>query len=190
MRKKKLLSLFIVPVLFLGFTVNFSLSYLVSNSGTTTNTFDPAEVTVKVEEQFDGEQKKDVNVTNTGTTYAYIRAKLVSYRVSESELDGDEKPVRIGGDASIPDFSLGTNWIEHNGFYYYTIAVAPDAMPAHNLADSLTLEQYTDNYGGKQVIEVIAEGIQNKPKEAVVEAWGINVDPKGNLTKEGVIEND
>ena len=175
-RKKKAVMLSLV--LLLIFSAGVTIAYLVSQTDPVVNTFSPSVVDVEITEEFDGKVKKNVNVKNTGDTEAYIRVKLISYRVSESELDEDGKPVRIGGDASVPDFSLGTNWVKHKGFYYYTQPVAPEESPANPLIGETGIklqEAYNDADGGKQVIEVMAEGIQSEPKDAVKEAWGQEV---------------
>lgn len=130
------------------------------------NTFTPAHVSCEVTEEFDGTVKKNVNVTNTSDIAAFIRVKLVTYRVNDAGQ-------RIGGTAEIPGFELGTNWVEHEGFYYYTLPVAPNAAPATDLIDQITLTRsYDDADGGKQVIEVMAEAIQSQPDRAVQQAWG------------------
>lgn len=144
-----------------------TLAWLTANSTPVTNTFTPAHVSCEVTENFDGTIKKNVNVTNTSDIDAFIRVKLVTYRVKDN---GDH----IGGTAEIPDFDLGTNWVEHDGFYYYTLPVAPGKAPATDLIDSITLkDSYDDADGGKQVIEVMAEAIQSQPDRAVQQAWGV-----------------
>ncbi|MDO4268755.1 MAG: hypothetical protein Q4C73_09790 [Eubacteriales bacterium] len=146
-------------------------AYLITGTQKKTNVFRASEVTCQVEEEFDGAVKSKVTVENTGDTDAYIRVKLISYRVNEA---GD----RIGGTASVPDFQPGNGWIENGGFYYYTKPVAPGGYPDHVLIDSIRLTEYSDADGGRQVIEVMAEAIQSEPKEAVEDAWG---DAAGSL---------
>lgn len=138
-----------------------TLAWLVANSGPVTNTFTPAQVSCTVEEKFDGTTKKDVNVGNTSDIDAYLRVKLVTYRVNE---DGQH----IGGTAEIPTFMPGENWVKNGDFYYYTLPVAPGETPAANLIDTIKLAgSYDDADGGKQVIEVMAEAIQSQPDSAV-----------------------
>lgn len=154
-------------------TVAGTLAYLTTRTEPVTNTFTPSEVKCSVTENFDGTAKSNVNVTNTGDTDAYIRVKLVTYRVNAN---GDH----IGGTAEIPDFTPGEDWVEKDGYYYYTQPVAPNAKPATDLISSITLTgSYSDADGGKQVIEVMAEAIQfdgvaSNGNKAVVEAWGVD----------------
>ena len=76
------------------------------------NTFTPAHVSCTVTEEFDGTVKSNVNVTNTSDIAAFIRVKLVTYRVNDAGQ-------RIGGKATIPTFTPGDGWVKHEGYYYY-----------------------------------------------------------------------
>ena len=155
-----------------------TLAWLAAQTDGVINTFTPAQVSCKVTENFDGTTKSNVNVENTSNIPAYIRVKLVTYRVNK---DGQH----IGGTATIPDFTPGTNWVEHDGYYYYTRPVAPGQTPETNLIDTITLSSsYIDADGGKQVIEVMAEAIQSVPKAAVQAAWGsdFNINADGSLS--------
>ena len=135
------------------------------------NTFTPAHVSCVVTENFNGTVKSNVNVKNTSDINAFIRVKLVTYRVNS---DGQ----RIGGTATIPDFTPGANWVKYGDFYYYTKPVAPNATPEAALIGTPGIEledSYNDADGGKQVIEVMAEAIQSQPERAVGQAWGVTI---------------
>lgn len=152
-----------------------TLAWLTANTGPVVNTFTPAQVSCEVTENFDGTTKSNVNVKNTSDIPAYIRVKLVTYRVNE-------KGQHIGGTASLPTFTLGANWVSYDGYYYYTLPVAPGERPKTNLTDSMTLVgSYPDTDGGKQVIEVMAEAIQSVPDTAVQDAWGVTI-ANGSVT--------
>lgn len=151
-------------------SIGGTLAFLVADSETITNTFTKSKVTCSVTEEFTNNVKSNVNVKNTGDTEAYIRVKLISYRVNnENE--------HIGGTTDIPEFTLGTDWFKQDGYYYYKIPVAPEYFPANSLigTSGIKLSEYNDADGGKQVIEVMAEAIQSKPMDAVKEAWGAGV---------------
>jgi hypothetical protein len=171
-RKEIIVSLLLVLFLVMMVTVGKTLAYLLDKSQPIKNTFTKSSVTCQVTEDFtDKKTKKNVNVTNTGDTDAYIRVKLVTYRVNE---DGNQ----IGGLAQIPMFTPGTNWIEYDGYYYYTLPVAPGASPANPLIgeNGIILEgSYSDADGGRQAIDVIAEAIQSYPAKAAGEAWGVSI---------------
>lgn len=168
-RSKKTGTLLFSLVLLLTMMVGGTLAYLTIQTTPVVNQFTPSHVSCSVKEDFDGETKSNVNVTNTSDIPAYIRVKLVSYRVNGS---GEH----IGGTATIPSFTPGTNWKEHGGYYYYTLPVAPNQQPAADLIGSIELtESYNDADGGKQVIEVMAEAIQSVPATAVQNSWGVTI---------------
>lgn len=165
-RSKKTGMLFLSLLLVATMMVGGTLAWLSTKSAPITNTFLPTKVTCKVTESFDGTTKRNVNVTNTGDIDAYIRVKLVTYRVNDKEQ-------HIGGTASLPTFTLGKNWVSYHGYYYYRLPVAPGGSPETNLTESMTLiDSYPDTDGGKQAVDVMAEAIQSVPENAVKAAWG------------------
>lgn len=106
---------------------------------------------------FDGDKKKK---KNTGDTDAYIRVKLVTYMA-----DSEGNP--IAKNASIPPFDPGSDWFycESDDTYYYGKPVAPGDKTSDLIgSDGITLKD-------GQVVEVLAEGIQSVPDNAVEEAW-------------------
>lgn len=160
---KKLTIMQISLLLIVLMTVGGTVAYLTAAPKTAENTFSPSKVDSEVTESFDGTVKSNVNVTNTGDIDAYVRVKLISYRVME--INGKDE--RIGGTADVPTFTRGTDWVEGaDGYYYYTKLVAPGEQPATPLIGTpgITLVTYSDADGGRQVIEVIAEAIQPQPK--------------------------
>lgn len=163
---------FIISLLvLLTVTVGGTVAYLVANTTPVVNTFTPSQVSCSVTESFDGDTKSNVNVTNDSNINAYIRVKLVTYRVND-------EGKHIGGTATIPAFAPGSSWVSYGDYYYYTLPVGPGESPAINLIDSIALtESYGDADGGKQVIEVMAEAIQAEPARAVGEAWKVTIQP-------------
>lgn len=174
---KRLATLLLSGLLLVTLIVGGTVAYLVTQVTPVTNTFTPSQVTCAVTEDFDGTVKSNVNVTNTGDTDAYIRVKLVTYRVNK---DGQH----IGGTADIPNFQPGgADWVKYGDYYYYTQPVEPGESPATPLIgeDGIRLISYTDTDGGKQVIEVMAEAIQSGPAKAVGESWNVTITP-GNVS--------
>ena len=94
-RSKKTGMLFLSLLLVIGMVVGGTVAWLSTKSAPITNTFLPSKVACEVTESFDGKTKSNVNVINTGDIDAYIRVKLVTYRVND---EGDH----IGGTAKIP----------------------------------------------------------------------------------------
>ena len=179
LRTGRLTTMVIATVLLLALAIGGTVAWLSTKDAPITNTFNPSKVACEVTENFDGSTgvKSNVNVKNTGTIDAFIRVKLVTYRVNKDNQ-------HIGGEAEIPTFTLGAGWAYYEGYYYYTLPVAPGKQPKTNLTDSMTLTgTYNDADGGKQVIEVMAEAIQSVPEDAVKAAWGVDfsIDADGSL---------
>ena len=176
-RSKKTGTLFLSLLLVATMMVGGTLAYLFTNTEPVENIFTPSYVSCSVTESFDGTTKRNVNVTNTGNIDAYIRVKLVTYRVNKDNQ-------HIGGEAPLPSFTLGANWVKYGDYYYYTKPVAPNQKPETNLTDSMMLtSSYADADGGKQAIDVMAEAIQSVPEAAVRDAWGagFSIDTDGSL---------
>ena len=175
-KSKKTGALFLSLLLIAAVAAGGTLAWLSAKTDEVKNTFTPGEVTTEVTEEFDGATKSKVNVINKGNVNAYVRVKLVTYRVNE---DGEH----IGGKAEIPDFVPGAGWEEYEGYYYYTQPVEAGKTAPNMLGESgITLNEYADPDGGKQVIEVMAEAIQSVPAEAAGEAWGVTISP-GRVTE-------
>ena len=168
LRTGRVTAIVMATVLLLALAIGGTVAWLSTNDTPITNTFTPSKVACEVQEEFDGKVKTDVNVKNTGDTKAFIRVKLVTYRTNDA---GDH----IGGTATLPPFTRGVNWVEYDGYYYYTLPVKAGDKPATNLTDSMTLKgNYDDADGGRQAIDVMAEAIQSVPEAAVQDAWGKN----------------
>ena len=162
-------------LLILTLMVSGTLAYLFTKTEPVENTFNPAHVSCEVTENFNGKTKSNVNVENTSDIPAYIRVKLVTYRVNEHGQ-------HIGGTASVPTFTPGTNWVKNGEYYYYTLPVNPGEEPSTNLISSIDLtDSYNDADGGQQAIEVMAEAIQSSPATAVQQAWSVTIS-SGSVT--------
>ena len=157
---KKSLTALIALILIICLAVGGTVAFIVTQTQAVKNTFTPSDVTVDIQEEFNGSIKKNVNVKNTGDTDAYIRVKLVTYMA-----DSEGNP--IAENASIPYFVPGSDWsyCKSDDTYYYRKPVAPNGTTS----DLIGSEGITLING--QVVEVLAEGIQSVPDNAVEEAW-------------------
>lgn len=152
------------------------------------NTFTPASVDCEVRETFDGSEKTDVTVENTGSTGAYIRAIMVVNWVGD---EGTENAGKIS--ATVPvagtDYtvSYGIGWALHSdGFYYYTQSVAAGQSTGVLLESCAPVGE--GPAGCHMEVEIVAEAVQSTGTDssgtkAVLLAWG--VDPE-KLTEEAV----
>ena len=170
-RRGRATAMLLATVMLFALAVGGTIAWLIDKDSPITNTFNPSKVTCEVQEKFDGTEKTNVNVKNTGDIDAFIRVKLVTYRTNDAGQ-------HIGGTATIPAFTPGEGWVKYGDYYYYTQPVAPNAKPATDLISSITLTgSYTDADGGMQAIDVMAEAIQSTPADAAGQAWGVRIAP-------------
>ena len=133
------------------------------------NRFDPVVVTCAVEEQFDGNVKRDVCVRNTGDIDAFIRAAVVINWVGADGKVLSKAPV-AGTDYTVTWSEDG--WVQSSdGFWYYRTAVASGNATAA-LIQQITPTNAQEGYSLQ--VQILATAIQADPPEAVENAWGIS----------------
>ena len=156
-------------IMLIGAVVGSTVAYLITNTDPVENQFTYADVSCKVEEDFDRSTKKNVQITNTGNTDAYIRATYVV-----NWLDSAGNIV-----ASVPEgysYELTENpdgeWTTgEDGYFYYLSPVAPGkSTPGSLLTCKVT---YPENPEYRLSVEILATAIQSTPAKAVKEAWGV-----------------
>lgn len=111
---------------------------------------------------------------NTGGVTAYIRAAVV-VNLLDAQGNVSAKTPEPGADYTITEPAEG--WTRGgDGYYYYTRPVAPGACTAALFGRCEALR------GGTLQVQVLAEGVQSVPAEAVEQAWGAAVAETGVLT--------
>lgn len=172
-RINKAAVLLTTAVLLIGTVVGSTVAYLIAQTDAVENTFEYAKVSCKVTESFNGSEKTDVKVENTGTTDAYIRA---TYVVNWLDAQGNI----VASDPEGYSYTLTENpdrvWTKGtDGYFYYLSPVAPDAStPGSLLTCKVTCPknpEYTLS------VEILATAIQSTPTKAVTEAWGVTPTP-------------
>ncbi len=178
--KKKVSLLLVSLVLIAAIAVGSTVAFIATSTNSITNTFNPANVTIDIDEKFENGVKTDVKVKNTGNTDAFIRAKIVVTWKDASGNVSATKPVE-GTDYTM---TLNeTNWFRgSDGFYYCKTSVAPNGGSTPVLIEKCE-KTGTPPDGYDLSVEIIASGIQSTPASAVKEAWGMTVDANGQLTK-------
>lgn len=163
---KRSLAALIALVLIICVAVGGTIAYIVTQTDKVENKFTPADVQIAIEEDFNGTVKSSITVQNVDDAKnvpCYIRVKLVSNMQ-------DDKG-NVTGSAVINTFTLGENWFDGgDGCYYYKDVVNVGDATANLLADGSTIKLTTG-----QVVEVLAEGIQAAPIDAVKAAWGDDI---------------
>ena len=162
---KKSLTALIALTLIICLAVGGTVAFIVTQTQAVKNTFTPADVEVDIQEVFKDNIKSSITVLNVDDTDkedvpCYIRVKLVS-----NIQDNDGNVLRA---APLQKFDLGNDWIDGgDGCYYYKNVVAVGDKTSNLLAEGTSI-RLTNG----QVVEVLAEGIQAMPKQAVIDAWG------------------
>lgn len=161
--------------------VSGSLAWLISTPEPVVNEFIPGEVTIQVDETFDGSTKSDVSIENTGNVPAYIRVALVPAWVDD-EGNIAAKPASLKLDC---DITWGDNfnqfWFEGtDGFYYCKTVIEPDESTPI-LIKSCTVKGEGHEYDFE--LQVIASAVQSLPTTTVEAVWPVVVDTDGTLAK-------
>lgn len=178
--KKKVSMLLVSLVLIAAIAVGSTVAFIATSTEPITNIFNPANVTIDIDEKFENGVKTDVKVKNTGNTDAFIRAQIV---VTWKDANGNvsaTKPVE-GTDYTMTlneaDWFQGTD-----GFYYCKTSVAPNGFTPALITECKKADGVTPPDGYDLSVEIIASGIQSTPDGAVTEAWGMTV-TNGQLTQ-------
>lgn len=177
-KRKSIIVLVALALLFMT-GVGTTLAFLVDKTEEVENTFTPSKVACEVDETFTNNVKSDVKIKNTGDTDAYIRATaVITWQDSAGNVYG-VAPV-VDKDYTI---AYGNGWIVgSDGYYYYPSAVAP-ASSTTNLINRCTVIGSAPKEGYTLHVEILAQGIQSVPTNAVAEAWGVTVANDDTISK-------
>lgn len=171
--------------------VGGTIAWLVSSTGTVTNTFVVGGVTTDIVEEFDDDTKENVYVKNTNNVPVYVRAQVV---INWIDVSNNNIVASVPSDytyvmdpATLP---AGSGWVKGgDGFYYYTKPLA-----ANDEAETDTYKKMTSNLINKVEsfypespkyrlsVEVLTEAVQAVPKTAVEDAWDASVADQGTAT--------
>lgn len=168
--------LLIAIILLISTAVGSTVAFLATKTEPVENSFEYANVSCEVMQDPDTEGSI-VQVKNTGTISAYIRAAVVA---NWMDTDGNIAASVPGGYSYDLTCSSGS-WAQgKDGFFYYLLPVAPDASTEGNLLTCTVTCPKDPEY--TLSVEVLAEAIQSTPASAVKEAWSAAVDGSGMLS--------
>ena len=160
--------------------VSGSLAWLISTPGPVVNEFTPGEVTIQVDETFNGTTKQNVRIKNTGNVPAYIRVALVPAWVDD-EGNIAAKPAYLDDCNITWGDNLNQFWFEGtDGFYYCKTVIEPDGSTPI-LIKSCTVKDGEHEYDFE--LQVIASAVQSLPTSTVGEVWPVVVGMDGTLAK-------
>ena len=163
--------------------VSGSLAWLISTPEPVVNEFTPGEVTILVDETFNGTTKSDVRIKNTGNVPAYIRVALIPAWVDD-EGNIAAKPASLG-DCNITWGKVGNGYeddwfIGSDGFYYCKTVIEPDGSTPI-LIKSCTVKDGEHKYDFE--LQIIASAVQSLPTSTVETVWPVVVGMDGTLAK-------
>ena len=168
--------LLIAIILLISTAVGSTVAFLATKTEPVENSFEYANVSCEVTQNCDTDSSI-VQVKNTGTISAYIRAAVVANWI---DVDGNIA-------ASVPegysyDLTCSSgSWAQgKDGFFYYLLPVAPGALTEGSLLTCTVACPEDPEY--TLSVEVLAEAIQSTPASAVNEAWNVAVDGDGKLS--------
>ena len=168
-RVNKTLFALLAIVMVIGAVVGTTVAFLVDKTGNVQNTFEYAKVSCEVTEKFTGTSKSNVQITNTGTTDAYIRA---TYVVNWLDAQGNIVASVPKGYSYKLEENLGSEWTKGNdGYFYYLSPVAPGKSTPGSLLTCTVRCPEDPEY--RLSVEILATAIQSTPAKAVTEAWGV-----------------
>lgn len=168
--KKSLVMLACVTML-LTFTVSGTVAFLAAGSAPVVNEFTPSSVTPGIKETFDGKEKKDVYITNTGSIPAYIRAAVVI-----TLQNGDGTAILPAVEGTHYTIAWGTGWDEgSDGLYYWPSPVGANSGKTGNLIDICKSIPEKIPAGYNLHVEVLAQAIQAQPTSVVEREWGVQL---------------
>ena len=159
-----------------------TLAFLVTRTDSVKNTFNYSNVACEVvEEKFINGisvDKSNVRVLNTGDTESYIRAAII---VTWKDSAGNVYAMEPQKDKDYTITINNSDWIEKDGFYYYTKPVSPQEETGILIENCSINESGLEGYGLS--VEILASAIQSKPTKAVENSWSVKVNPDGTISK-------
>lgn len=161
--KAKILLALVSVMVVIGIVAGGTLMFLQDKTDPLVNKFEATQVTCEINEEFDGQSKKNVTVTNTGSIDAYIRAAIIINWVND---DGEI----LGTPVKSADYIItgkSDKWVKaSDGYYYYTDRVAAGA-PTENLIGECKLASgVTAPEGYYLSVTIVADAIQADPASA------------------------
>lgn len=167
--------LLIAIILLISTAVGSTVAFLATKTEPVENSFEYANVSCEVTQNCDTDGSI-VKVKNTGTISAYIRAAVVA-----NWMDTDGNIAASDPEGYSYDLTCSSgSWVQGtDGFFYYLLPVAPDALTEGNLLTCTVTCPENPEY--TLSVEVLAEAIQSTPASAVHEAWSAAVDGDGKL---------
>ena len=178
--RQRLILIFVSLLLVIGVGVGATFAYIRMQTQEERNVFTPGRVACAVEETFDGNEKRDVSVKNTGNTDAYIRAAVhVTWMRDDEDPDAADQTVmasvpREGIDYTIT-YAENAGWLKIGGYWYYQSPVQPGGSTPVLVASCRLEEGGTVPQGYHLSVEIVSSAIQSLPDTVPAEKWNVEI---------------
>lgn len=170
----KRIAMLVALVMILTAAIGGTIAYIVTSTNDVENTFTPGKVSCEINEAFTGALKKDVTITNTGNTEAYIRAAIiVTWKSTEP---GSTNTYATAPQEGQYTMTLGSDWIPGEDGYYYYKSPVPTGESTAALIEKCELKAGVSAPEGYALsVEILADAIQSTPTSVVTEKWHVTL---------------
>lgn len=180
-------------VLVLTVAVGGTVAWLSKGTDPVVNTFTMGTVDPGIDEEFDGDTKSNVGVTNNGSVPVFVRVKFLFTWQDEATPGGNGNPGKPGTIVGVPvtEKDISYIWADNtneywkkgtDGYFYYTVPL--DSKDTAMLLEEVKVKDDSDN--GKQYnlsLDIRVDTVQATPDSAANETWGVTV-TGGEITKD------
>ena len=177
--QRQFITLLVSILLVFGIAVSGTIAFIMMQTDSKTNTFDPAQVSCEVTEDFSGTVKSNVAVKNTGNTDAYIRAAVNITWMKDADASDQTVTARTPQNGTDYDITylVNTGWIEGtDGYWYYQSPVVPGANTGTLIENCTQLATANVPEGYHLSVEIVASAIQSSPETVVLAEWKVALD--------------
>ena len=166
----KAVALSVIAIVLAVMTVGTTIAYIIIKTTPIGNIFLPPVVDVDINLNA-GAAIEDNSVQNVGDIPVFARVSVVAtWENDEGQIYSTMPNVEI---------TLNSGWEKGSDGFYYLIApllAGASSSPIQSVTPPTNVPA-----GYTLRVQVVASVIQSSPTQAVIEAWGINVDEDGNL---------
>lgn len=171
-------------VLVLTVAVGGTIAWLSKGTDPVVNTFTMGTVEPGIDEEFNGDTKSNIGVTNSGSVPAFVRVKLLfTWQEGATPGDSSSNPGTPGDIVGVPvtgnditwEWGSGQNWKKGtDGYYYYTVPLGSEESAT--LLNKVEVNSNSEN--GEQYylgLNILVDAVQATPADAAEETWGVTV---------------
>lgn len=182
----KAILLVVSLLLVMALSIGGSLAWLTTSTAPVVNTFTPGDVTTTVVEEIDNGVKNNVQIQNTGSVEAYVRAQVIVTWQNDSGNVNAIAPKKGTDYTIIWSGTTGENptWFQGaDGYYYCKAPVVAGGTTAVLFTDCKPVEGKAPQ-GYNLCVEILSSAIQAVPATTVESVWPVTVGDDGTLSEE------